>query len=466
MKDRSARRGSVILVTLIFATAALLIILSQTRTLMQQYETTVDYGIGQSAFHLSESGLERAMHAITEGDMGSDGWNPQGTRSWSKSFSEKLYRSYEADTTVSVNLDTDQVYTITALTGVKVGGELVQSAVEIKVRASRTVAQEENSSGSGIFGYGMVAKDGLKLNHNNPGMRVASYNSDTDYGVPVFGQNTGYDIVVATPSKNGWAININNAYIHGAVRSGGGTIGYSNSHPHDPRQNATVIGPDSGMTYGVDPNRISTDFDAEIPSPDYPTTEGRAVSTMDQNDWQNKARISLGSWNQPTWVSTERINSNNGSQINIVGDVVIDAQRNLNLGADVNIAPGATLIIMAGENIHINAQQIDQQYPAQLQIIAKNNQDVVLNNFKVFTGVINAPNSNVRLAGVGGSPKSQFRGAIVARYIEVTNGAEFYYDTNLGGGGQSDSEDAGGSSGGIAELKLLSWREVSPASLQ
>ncbi len=465
MKTKTDRRGSAIVIALIFAAVALLILVSQTRTLVSQYKDTMSYGLGQCAFHLSESGLERAMHAITEDQLGVSGWSSQGSQKWQQSFTENVYKDYSATTDVTIDKGNDDIYTITALTGINVGGKVVQSAVEVKVQQVRTDAEEEASTGSGIFGYGMVAKDSIKLNHNNPGMRVASYNSENNFGVPIFGKNTGYDVVIATPSPYWGAININNAYIHGAVRSGGGPINYSKNHPHDPRQNATVIGPDSGMTYGVDSNRISTDFDAEVPDPNYPTSDGYSITSRDQNYWQNNSSISLGSWNQPTWVNTERINTNQNTKMTIVGDVVIDAYRNLNLGADVDIKPGATLIIMAGENIHINAHTIDQQYPSQLQIIAKNGRDVVLNNFDVFTGIINAPNSNVRLAGVGGTPKSQYRGAIVARYIEVTNGAEFYYDTNLGAGGGGSSDDDNDNSG-VAELTLLSWREVPPSSVQ
>jgi hypothetical protein len=463
MKMTRNQRGSAIIIALIFAAAALLVLVSQTRTLMQQYETTMDYGLGQCAFHLSESGLEWGMHAITGNDLGTGGWSSQGSNTWTRTFTEDVYKDYTATTEVTVKRDSD-LYTLTALTTIDVSGTPVASAVEVKLRAARTVAEEAADTGTGIFGYGMVARDSIKLNHNNPGMRVASYNSENDYGIPYFGQNTGYDVVIATPSKNYGAININNAYIHGAVRSGGGTISYSNSHPHDPRQNATVIGPDSGMSYGVDPNRISQDFDAEIPDPVLPTSTGRSIESRDQNYWQNNSSINLGSWNKGTWVNTERINTNKNTKITIVGDVVIDAQRNLNLGANVDIEPGATLIIMAGENIHINADTIDQQYPAQLQIIAKGSQDVVINDFDVFTGIINAPKSNVRLAGVGGTPKSQFRGAIVAKYIEVTNGAEFYYDTRLGGD-DDDSDDSADDGSGVAELTLLSWREVPPSEL-
>ncbi len=467
MKKFSDRRGSAIILALIFAAAAMIVIVSQTLSITQQYETTLRYGLGQSAFHLSESGLELAMHAITEEEMGTDGWAPEAPNLWKKKFSQPVFKGYDAATEVYVYKGDDDIYTITALTGIDVSGEQVESAVEIKVKQNRSDSEEEDNTGSGVFGYGLVAKDSIKLNHNNPGMRIASYNSDVNYGVPIFGENTGYAATVATPSANNGAININNAFIHGAVRSGGGSIGFNSGYnnPNQQGQNATVIGEDSGMSWGVDQNRMSSDFDGEVTDPTLPVSDGYTVQNIpNQNYW--KDTLSIGSWNQPTWIETERIDTRQQDKITISGDVVMNVKRNLNLAGDIEIQPGATLTIIAGENIHVTANEIDQQHPAQFQIIAKANQwggapDVVLNNFDVFSGIINAPNSNVRLAGVGGTPKSQFRGAIVAKYIEVTNGAEFYYDVNLGNPGDEDDDDDGDEEG-IGDLTLLHWAEIPP----
>ncbi|MEO0794489.1 MAG: hypothetical protein AAFX93_04985 [Verrucomicrobiota bacterium] len=461
MKNRS-ENGSVIVLAMIFGTVAVLAITYLGSSLATEYKTTVRYGLGYTAFHLSESGVELAMYAITNEELGDSDWPSTGDQTWTFTDNTPVGQ-YASNTRVRVINNGDGSYLITALGSVDLGSNPVQRAVETVVQQGLTEEQEEDGTGSGAFDYGLVAKDAIKLNHNNPGMKIASYDSDVDFGVPEFGVNTGFDVTVATPSTTDNAIKVNNAYITGSIRSGGGSIDYSNSHPHDPFQNAIVLGPDSTQAHGVDLNRLSIDFDGEVPDPDLPTQEGYNVLSFDQNYWQNNQDIEIGSTNSSTWVSTERVNTNAQGTLTIRGEVVIDAQRNLNLAADIVIEPGATLIVMAGENIHVNASSIAQQYPSQFQLIAKSNRDVVLNNFDVFTGVVNAPNSNVRLAGVGGTPKSQFRGAVIGKNIEVTNGTEFYYDVNLGDGGFDNSEDGGLGTVPVGELELVSWAEVSPS---
>ncbi len=459
-----SRRGSVIILAMIFSAVTILAITYMTKSLIVEHRTTVRYGLGYTAFHLAESGVELAMHAITNGDLGDSSWPLSGELMWEYTDDIDVGK-YASEMTVLVVGQGGGQYQITSLASIDGGGEPVRRAVRTVVRQALSDEQEEQGTGSGAFSYGMVARDAIKLNHNNPGMKVSSYDSKVDNGVPIYGENTGRFVTIATPAAYDSAISINNSTVNGSIRTGGGSVSYSSGYnnPNEESQNAIVVGPDSTNVSGVDSNYISGDFDGEVPDPDLPAKDGYTVITKDQNYWQNNSEIILGSWNVPTWVDTERISTNESATMKIVGNVVIDAMRNLNLAGSIEIEPGATLTIMAGENIHVNASRIDQQFPAQFQLIAKNSQDVVLNGFDVFSGVVNAPNSNVRLAGDGGTPKSQFRGAVVARYIEVTNGVEFFYDVNLGDGGGSDKSDDSGTDVEIGELELVSWAEVSPS---
>ena len=457
----SNRQGSVIAIALILGTVSLIGITYLLNSLLQAHETTIRYGVSQSAFRLAEGGVELAMSAIVGNDLSTSAWQKTNSDTWTYATESGTLGQYNTNNTIQVKDLGSDIYSITSMSTVYIGGEEVTRALKILVEQERSSVQVQENTGSGVFGYGMVAKNAIKLNHNNPGMKVASYNSDVNFGVPIFGENTSRLVTIATPASYNGAVSINNSMIHGSIRTGGGSINYDSGR-HQSEQNATIIGEDSTISSGVDSNYISTDFDGEIPDPELPTSDGYTMVSYDQNYWQNNREITIGSELEPTWVDTERINTNQNAKMTIIGDVVIDAYRNLNLGGDIEIEPGATLTIMAGENIHINANYIDQQYPSQFQVIAKNSQDVVLNNFKVFSGVINAPNSNVRLAGVGGSPKAQFRGAIVAKYIESTNGVEFYYDVKLGEGDSGDSDDSSGSAGDVGSLKVLSWAEIAP----
>lgn len=462
----SRHGGSVILLAMIFSAVAILSITFLSQSLISHHRTTVRYGLGYTAFHLAESGLELGMYAIANEQLGGGEWPTDGLKAWKFTDSAQQIGQYAATTNVRIVETGAGEYQVTSLASIHLGNKPVERAVEINVKQALSEVQEETGTGSGIFAYGMIAKDSIKLNHNNPGMKISSYDSNVNWGVPVFGVNTGRLVTVATPASGNNAIQINNSMVHGSIRTGGGNISYSSgfNNPNQQGQNATVIGPDSANALGVDQNYVSKDFDGEIPNPDLPVKDNSySVVSYDQNYWQNNRNISIGSWNTPTWVDTERISTNQNAEMKIYGNVVIDAQRNLNLGGSIKIEPGASLTIMAGENIHINANYIDQQYPAQFQVIAKNSQDVVLNNFTVLSGVINAPNSNVRLAGVGGTPKSQFRGAVVGRYIEVTNGAEFYYDINLRDGATTENEPGNETAGEVGELELVSWAEIAPS---
>ncbi|WOO41772.1 DUF7305 domain-containing protein [Rubellicoccus peritrichatus] len=429
--------------------------------MISHHKSTVRYAAGELAFHLAESGVELAMFAIGNELLGGSDWQSSGMFDWDYSNKNIELGIRDAELAINVRDEGADAYTITALATVYVGGNTVRKAIETRVVENRTTEQVEEGVGSGLFAYGLVAKDSIKLNHSNPGMLVASYDSKVDFGVPVWGTNTGYDVVVATPSSGNGAISINNATVHGMIRTGGGNVSFSNTHQHDMSQNATVIGADSANTHGIDNNRISTDFDGEFTEADIPTSEGYNEISKDQNYWQNTRDISLGAAYSSTWVNADSINTQNSTTIEIRGDVIIDVNRNVNLGGKLDIKEGASLTLMAKENIQITIGEMDHMFPEQFQVIAKNGRDVVLNNFQVFTGVINAPDSNVRLAGTGGA-RSDFRGAVVAKRIEITNGVEFFYDINLGAVSTEGEEDASGNDG-VGGLDVTQWAEISPS---
>lgn len=461
LHSQKTRKGSVIIGALIFSGIIIMLITSLSKSVINHHKTTIRYAAGELAFHLAESGVELAMFAIKNELLGTGEWSKSGSFDWDYSNTGISLGNRDAEIAVNVRDEGSDSYTITALATVYVGSSRIRKAIETQVVENRTASQEEDEVGSGLFAYGLVAKDSIKLNHNNPGMVVASYDSRADYGIPILGTNTGYDVIVATPSTNNNAINVNNATVHGAIRTGGGSISYSNSHQHDPSQNATIIGPDSDNTYGVDTNRVSTDFDGEFTDSDIPTSDGYDVISKDQNYWQNNSNIQLGSSYASTWVNADSINTQNSTTIEIRGDVIIDVSRNVNFGGKLKILEGASLTLMAKENIQITIGEMEHMYPEQFQVIAKNGRDVVLNNFTVFTGVINAPDSNVRLAGVGGKA-SDFRGAVVAKRIEATNGVEFFYDINLGAV-STEGDDSSSGSDAVGQLDVTQWAEISPS---
>jgi len=68
-----------------------------------------------------------------------------------------------------------------------------------------------------------------------------------------------------------------------------------------------------------------------------------------------------------------------------------------------------------------------------------------------FTGVLVAPNANVRMNG-GGHADNDFEGALVANSITMNGHFKFHYDESLG------RKNASG------RLLVTSWDEVNPAT--
>ncbi len=455
-----AKRGSTTLVALIFSIILAALVASAMALVNSEFRSAKRTISRDAAFHVAESGIETAIHAIKNDALDTySAWvKGSGGYSWTHVKSEFDVGYNKSELNISVEDQLDGSYIITSLGKVANANSFVERAIKVYVELE-TAEPVSDSVSNPNYNYGIVGRNSISLNHSNPGMLAASYDSKLNGGIPSE-TNSGYEISLVTPSKNSWSLNLNNSVIHGAVRTGGGNINYSSGDQWNPGQNATIVGVDSGMTSGVDPNMMSTDFDGEVQEVIIPDTSDYITEDYDQNYWQNKGEISIGSWGLDTYITTENFNFN-GNDIHVNGNVVMLVNRTINLQGDINIPDGCTLVIMANENIQLNGSTT-HSYPSQLEVISLQGRDVVVHS-DLWTGTINAPDSTVRLHGTASPVRnSEFRGAVIAGRFEATNGFTFYYDIRLGNGFANKSESGESVRGDVSVQK---WLEVAPSSV-
>jgi len=457
---RHRKRGGIILMVLIF-TVIIAVMLASVFSLVTSEHRGAIRSLGrESAFHIAESGIEITMCALRNGVLVGEEWSANESGSVYYYVKDGIYLGNQTGA-LQVALEDlgGSDFMVTCLGEVRSGRLTVQRAVQTEVYVEK--AGEAAQQGDPTYHYGIVSRYSMKLNHSNPGMFAASYDSYNNCGIPVREINTGYDITLATPNAADDAINLNNSYIQGSVRSGGGRIAYDDNPNAGVDQMATVVGEESGLSNGVDPNMLTNDFDGTIKSVSLPDTSDYTQVEYDQNFWQNKDCISIGEPGVKTYISTENLNFN-GSLLTVNGDVVLHVNRTINLQGDIGVMNGSHLTLAAGENIQLNGNTT-HQHPSQLELLSLAGKDVVVHS-ELWTGTINAPDSNVRLHGNAQPVRnSEFRGAVVAGNFEATNGFTFYYDISLkfGSGDESPSDV---SSGGVVTIK--SWSEIPPESCQ
>lgn len=440
-----SRRGSVIVTALIFVIVLGALTASVGTLLVNDNRLTHRAAMFNAAFHLAEAGIEMGVQALGDDAMDAFTTEAGGVRRYTRDQLDLGGKT--GGFTVQI---TDQG-----------GGRFLLEAVGTAnapegQRVSRAIETVVSLTGGGggpgyTFPYGLVARESIRLNHANPGTKIASYDSTQNFGEPIWGVNTGHEVTVAVQAARDGAFNMNNSNIKGRVRTGGGSIRWQD-HPQYP---PTIHGPETPAGLEMDFNQVSYDFSTEFETPTVPELENPIVVNNGKNNpYKKKGEHVLGDPNRPTIIYQERFDTNNHARFTIIGEVHLVLKRNVNLHSDVHVNDGAQFHLYAGENIHLKGETTHAT-PGNFVVHATGGRDVVMNLHGVFAGVINAPDSTVRVHGQGGKHVSEFRGAIVANRIESSNGTEFFYDINLdrGGGGG----DSGGSGG---DLVVESWREM------
>ncbi|PTY06328.1 hypothetical protein DB347_12925 [Opitutaceae bacterium EW11] len=457
-----ARRGSALITAIVFGTVILLTLAALLTTVNNEYRSSVRGQMKTEAFHLAEAGVDSLARAIDRDKLGELTDNTQKQTGIPLG---NVTGSFVA--VVTPDNPTAGRYTVRSLGRVRHSNGLeVEQAVEVIF---------SKSPGSGASpGFALAAKNSISFNESGNSdptthIRVASY--DSSNGLPDWAFNRGFDAGVGVGSANNNAIQLNNAIIDGVIKTGGGSVANSVPDTSNSWRSPTLNGPNTDTGVQFDTKLVGTDFDYAFPDPVTPplparptggdqnmtatgsTSAGDPIYYVGQNDnaRRNLSNTTIGRAGTTTYYYYKNTTATANGGLKVLGNVIIIIDQQLNIQGSVDIPAGSTLQIYSNDKVHLD-MVAGSWAPSSLVInIAKAGEVVThVGNGKSFSGIINAPNSTVRIHGEGSN--GVFRGSAIGADIDLTNGVDVFYDIRTGGG-QSTTKT----------LTLSDWKQILPS---
>jgi len=436
---RSRQRGSVLIVTLIFAGVIAVALVSYLRLSTGALNLSMRSFLNNGAMNLVDAGLEQAVWSFNQATSGNaaawTGWTISGNDA-TRSFSNF---NLSQNATGVVKLYVQNYNSAGGTQPLLVAQAIITPASGPTVTKQVEVTLKRRS----LFATGLVAKNGITFNGNNAS--VDSWNSDPDAdpstAAVVYSNATKHDAgSVGSTSVSVSAINLGNADIWG----------YAATAAYDPSvgSNGTIAA--YGSAQGtIDHSRISHDFTANFDTPVAPTpsTVNYIASTIGNGDLPltlpRAGDTAVGGvyyYSVPAIITNG--NSTNVLTIASSRDVVLlltagSGSTAVSLGgnAAISISSGASLQIYAAGNIDIAGNGIvnSNTQPKNLEIWGTNTssggQTIKISGNGSLSAICYAPNAALEIKG-GGSSGSVY-GAFVANTVTLTGNDAFHYDESL-----------------------------------
>ncbi|MEO5960974.1 MAG: hypothetical protein ABIR80_17855 [Opitutaceae bacterium] len=435
-----ARRGAALIVALIAAALIAIVLASYLNLNLSSARLSKRTFNGYAALNLAESGAEEALWSFNRASQGDttawDGWTATGAPAWRKfpNF------DFGGNTTGSV-----KVYVDSHLPSGSVRPKIItQASIGAPGDTPAIKMVEVTLRRRSFFANGIVAKESVAF--AGASATLDSWNSDPDHDplTPPIGYDPGIrraNGTVASTSVVNTAVLVNQAHIWGFVATGGAQpqVGAS----------GTIRGPSTPVGVSIDPQRISTDFNAEFPLVAMPL-DGTVIATLG---------ATLGTAGIPTKWRTPEIRLNGNQTLTILGDVTLTltagpgAQAiDVTGNASIIVPSGSTLTVYVEGDVRIagNGLANANAQPISCQIFGTNQtpsgQTVQIAGNGALKCALYAPNGNVSVNGNG-----DIMGSIVARNITLVGIAAFHYDESLA---DRDSNEP---------FRIGKWRELTTA---
>jgi hypothetical protein len=441
------KQGNVLLVTLsVIAVIGIALVVSLSLAQKQNY-----YIVRSQAWNacipVIEAGIEEAMAHLNnnkETNLTANGWAlSNGLYTKSRQLGESYY-------SVSIQLTNILEPTIVCTGYVRLPALVDHTALGIIAQISLppNLKQEYVSRAVRVLAKktpryvkAMVAKERIDMNGNK--ISTDSFDSsDPNFSTP----DGRYDPTkikdngdVATVSGLTDSIGIGNANIKGHVRTGPGgtaTVG-SNGKVGSLWWHATA-------SKGIQPGWISHDMnmsfpDVEQPFKNMPAPLGGSVNNVSYTYVLGSAKYEMAN-----------LNLSSSQKMAVTGNAELLINGSASLSGAIDIFPPATLkLYVAGPNTAMSSDGINSMgRAASFQYWGlPNNKSIMMTGNGQFTGVIYAPNADMKLAG-GGSGVQDFVGACIVKNVSVGGHYNFHFDEALG------------SSGPPAIYVIVSWLEI------
>lgn len=482
IKTFQNRRGSLLIVAMLLCAVIGISIgtyLQMSRTAMNISNRAM---YNNASVNLAEQGIEEAMYAVNQYVANPaypfTNWTIDGNNA--KRVFPETKLSQNASATFRVYIYNYQGHTapkVVSRATVQLGngGKPIEKWIEVSLLQTSK------------FANGLVAKDSIVFNGNNP--TVDSWNSEWNTtvtpavprGSPVafssaYRDDNGSVGSISISTNSVW---VKNADVWGYVSNNSG----SDTHPPEEFVGTTgsILGEDSPVGSNVDPARTSTTFSASFKEVDLPQTNASPVLGNLGNINGNvtlplPTDLALGP-NGKTGTEWENYYVYDASKINIGANekLVIEGKVALRLSSTVDVGGGngeikilgpGYLSIYTAADINIGGQgitngvdvdspadgvQVDELgQPKKLQIYGTKTsgiQNITVAGNGLWSGVIYAPFGDVKITGNGA-----ICGSVVAKDITLSGNAQFHYDESLAG------------LGGTSPFRIAKWKELTTAT--
>lgn len=407
MSRLKSKNGSVLVGAMILAIIGGAVIAGYLKMSLKEYQLSQRTLKLQSTMNLAEAGLELGMNAINTKNW--TGWTSVGTNGRFRDITNIAFSDGRV-ARIRVYLEDFNSTPILAAEGRVVepdGSELFK-----QVRVDMTA--------TGLFSNGLTAKDTINFNGNR--ITVDAY--DSTVGIWNHTLNREDEGSVASLSVDNGALDVGNGDIWGYLATAGGST-------YDIGNNGSVMGADTPVGVTEDPNRISNDFEANLPDVLAP------VLTTDH------ITLAAGSIGDPTasWSSDPEVyhipsfNMSGSNTITVLGPtiLIVDGDFKLTGQAELNIVGTESYLQMyVGGDLDLTGQGVlnDEQNPEAFQVwgtaASGAGQSIKVAGNGDFAGVLYAPNADLEIKGNG-----NVSGAAVGENITLTGNAAFHYDLNL-----------------------------------
>ncbi len=385
-----SKRGSVLIVTTVFATIAALAIGSYIRLAATEMRLANAQFYANASLNLAEAGVEEALYAINLSSPSEEGWVTNG----------------EVDTLIKVVDGIPLGHGGTGgfrvrVSGIASGTPVIVAQGEVLSNGgeSQTVRQIEVILDSrSLFANGIMADDIMMRGGN---IEVNSMNSET-------GEILGNARVASTSLKEE-SMDLGNATIHGSVATRG----------WDPKTR-----PNSVITGG-----ITDDFNSDLPQIQLPEND------LPYYHYDGGPGV-LGDPDVGTmYLRTSDLTLSGDDELRIQGDVVLIVDNDIDItgGAGITIEDGASLKMYVGGDAFIGGTGMvnESNVPSNLQMYGINpeSQSFTLAGNAAWHGALYAPTADVEIRGGGSS--GVFYGAVVGSKVTMRGNTTFYYDEKL-----------------------------------
>ena len=414
------QRGSVLIVALLLAALIAVGLASYINLNLASSRFAKRSFNGYAALNLTEAGAEEAVWSFNRQQRGdADAWSKwtnNGTSAWQKFTGFEFGKN---------STGTVKVYVDNFNPGANARPKIVtQASVSSPDDTAVTKMLEVTLRRRSLFANGLVAKD--LVTFAGAIASVDSWNSDPDNTAATAA--VAYDAsirrdrgTVASASVINSAVLVNQASIWGYVATGGGQP--------EVGTNGTIRGLDTPAELKIDPNRVSTDFNADFDVVIAPV-DGTVLAVLP---------AVLGVVGTKTKWRISSITLQAKETLTIHGDVTLILTTGPNTeaisvtgNAQIIIPDGSSLTVYTAANVNIagNGLANGNVQPISCQIYgvstSPGGQEFDLTGNGSLIGVVYAPNGNVKISGNG-----DVMGSIIANKITLAGNAAFHYDESL-----------------------------------